>query len=186
MKPTPPLDEGQRRLVESQMDEAASIAFGVWKESHLPASVLEEMRAEAMLQLCVCCSRQRRKSGKVLCGIQIRQACVEVAKRWRASRKNSQERPGDPVDRPDRVADDPRLVLALKLVSWLPGKQRTVAELRFGLSGPPLSNREVAAKLGIGDAGASGLHAKALRKLTEWASWEIWESFKREEGEGAR
>ncbi len=76
-----------------------------------------------------------------------------------------------PSDRPnafEELADRQRDQQLAEVLARLPQRERTVIELRFGLSGDePRSTRKTATELGISAAHASELEEQALRRLAQ-------------------
>jgi len=76
--------------------------------------------------------------------------------------------PSDRPDPVDEVADMMREQQVAEVVARLPEPERSVIELRFGLSGDePRSARQAGTELGITQAQASELEERALRRLAD-------------------
>lgn len=152
-KPTPPLTEDQQAAVLLHLPLAYSIAHSVWRQAALPVSDLEELRAEAVLEMVACASRNGVKDGRILCSIQVGRKLwdlVEFLKRHVPATEPWT------IPAPAEGESNGLLDSVLALLPALPDRQREILERRYGLNGEGAVSWSVAAEA----AGTTPSHAR--------------------------
>lgn len=146
-----PLDEDKQKIAESYMPLVCKIANEVWRSSHLSAWHCEELKSEALYELCLSIAKFKETPEWTIGGFiawRVRKHLWGVVRAWWGEQSSEI---GDSEIQEDLGKDEltDREKFVFECVAYLKEKPRKAIEHIYGLVGPEQSKTDIAQSLDI-------------------------------------